>query len=331
MAASSSTVLQDTHAARSVCSTDRPRKRRRLNEVEALYDVIGGGRILDPSERRRRPISRGISYACVESDTEEFTDEEATTSAQRSTCVETPTSEEAPTGAEASTNADIPSGEQEVSGPLATVDGGAACTCCTVAYRSQIKDCPATTHMIRQITFRRFGLGSSHRMCAESEDSIFRELTPFLGVAAFSRLGTIIIRRDVLQPLDMSLGLLQIRANDHDDGSFDVRTRYDKKNCIVQAGLRILQEAQNLNLGFKFFSIDTDSSREALYKGERCIRRAIEVRVSKTRGPSVKTSEDREGIFQELRGIVFDSREDDIPWAEGLYTWLMSRGADMIA
>jgi len=317
--------------------TDRPRKRRRLNQVEALRDTIGGGRILGPSERRRRPIFRGISHAPVDSHAEGPTKEEIDTSAQESTSVETSNGEEkpinieAPTGLEAPTKTDIPSYKQEDSRPPATVNGSSACICYTLADLPQIKDCPATSHIIRQITQWRFGLGSSPWMCIESEHSIVRELAPFLSAVAFSQLGTIIIRRDILQPLDMSLGLLQIRANAQAEATIDVRTRYDKKSCVVQAGLRILQEAQNLNLGFEFFSIDMDSSGEVCYREELYICRTVEVRVSKTRGPSEKTAEDRERVFQELRGIVFDSREDDIPGAEGLYTWLMSKGADMIA
>lgn len=229
-------------------------------------------------------------------------------------------------------------GEKEICRPLARLErlckakASTACTCCTLAYLVRdIERCPAAKHNIRQITSKELGMGSSLRMCYESEDSIFESLRPFLGTG-FSQLRTMIIRRDVLQPINMNLGLLQCLVNNQIGGhSFDVRTRYDKKRCVVQVGLRLLRKAQNLLLGFQFFSIEEDSVREAYYKNERCLRRTIEVRISKNRGPSLKTTKKREKVYQELLGIVFKSREQEIQWEDELYTWLASKGAELIA
>lgn len=269
-----------------------PNKRRRISEVDGLQDVIGGGRILSPSETRR---PRAVAGAAVAG------------------------------------NKDLTRGpvkSQRVNQGQESI----ACTCCTLAYLTQdIKSCPAQQHIIKQATSRGFGLGSKLSMVYESEKSIAQSLRPFFD-ASFGQLRTIIIRRDVFQPIDMSLGLVQCGVNNHTgDYSFDVRATYNKRSCVIQAALGLLREAQSLSLGFEFFSIDEDSTREVVFQGGRCIQRTIEVRISKNRGRSTKTTEDRKEAYQEILGMIFDAREQEIPGSDELYSWLRSKGADLIA
>lgn len=269
-----------------------PNKRRRISELDGLQDVIGGGRILSPSETRRpRAVVR----------------------------------------AAATGNKNLSRGP--VKGQRANEgQGSIACTCCTLAYLTQdMQSCPAQQHIIKQATSRGFGPGSKLSMVYESGNSIAQSLRPFFD-ASFGQLRTIIIRRDVLQPINMSLGLVQCGVNNHTgDHSFDVRATYNKRGCVIQAALGLLREAQALSLGFQFFSIDEDSTSEVMFQGGRCIRRTIEVRISKNRGRSAKTAKDREEVYQEVLGITFDAREQEIQGSDELYAWLRSKGADLIA
>ncbi|KAK5056815.1 hypothetical protein LTR84_012347 [Exophiala bonariae] len=271
----------------------RPNKLKRTasSEVDRLWDVIGGGEILDPSITRRKGA----------------VDRLATTGAKERPCP--------------------PAKRQHLDEAQPLI----ACTCCTIAYKKSLS-CPAPKHIIKQITSSGCGLGSSLPMLYESDESIARELGNKFFNSSFDQLQRIVIRREVLQPIDMSLGLAQIRINSQiGDHTFDVRARYNKRSCVIRAGLISLNKAQSLSLGFNFFSIVEDSSDEVMLPSAGiCTKRTIEVRISK-KGRSAKTQKEREEVYQELVGIAWDAREQGIPRWSGMFRWLRSKDADMIA
>lgn len=167
-------------------------------------------------------------------------------------------------------------------------------------------------------------------MLYETEESIAQKLRPFFDTS-FDQLQRIVIRRQVHQPIDMSLAMAQIRINSQiGDHTFDVRDSYNKRGCVIRAGLKILREAQRLSLGYNVFSIVEDSTQEVeLPLVGLCVQRTIEVRISK-KGGTPETSKEHNEVYKELEAIAWDAREQEIQGWDELYTWLRSKNADMI-